>query len=323
MFTYRKIYSCAVFIVLVGFSLWLLTNGHQTRAVTPTPTPGGNFIISGYVMSVSGNPVSGARLTESTCNPRNELSVLTDTSGRYSLSLIDSCPSYTITVKAAGYQDVVETHSYMEWWNNRPHLFILFTILTPTNTPTPGGNFTLSGMVTDSALTLIVGARVSESTCNPRNALSVLTDARGSYTLPMIDNCPNYTITVQATGYQTYTETHSYIEWWTNRVRNFILFPAGTPTPTATPGGNFMIFGRVMDSLQNPIVGARISESTCNPRNGLSTLTDASGAYMLWLIDNCPTYTITVQAAGYQTYSETHSYMEWWANRVRDFILKP
>lgn len=104
--------------------------------------------------------------------------------------------------------------------------------------------------------------------------------------------------------------------------------PEPTPTPTAEPGGDITMSGRVFDAAQpeQAIAGARVAISTCTPHQPFQGTSDAEGRYSVLLpasyANACQEVTLEVTAAGYADWRGTVPVAELRATPERNFGLQ-
>ena len=154
--------------------------------------PDGTGTLAGKVWdSGSQAPIAGAIISARGTNDSG--TATTDRSGTYSISL--DAGEYTVTASAEGYTSETVSITVKQTAKTILSFSLSSTVITEG---------TLTGTITDTSGTPLVGALVSTGT----GGYSGTTDGIGTYT---INNIPvgNYTLSVVLDGYQTASQTVS------------------------------------------------------------------------------------------------------------------
>jgi hypothetical protein len=195
-------------------------------------------------------------------------STTTNAQGQYTLSAVSE-GSYSVTTSATNYASVSSAVTVGPGGS---------VVQNVALAPSPGS---ISGAVTDASTKLVIsGATVSYS------GGSTTTNAQGQYSLTGVVE-GSYTVTATATGYGTLTQTVT-VGAGAAVTQNFAL----SPTP-----------GSIVGTVTSATTTLAVSAATITTSGG-STTTNASGQYT---ISNVPpgSYTLSVNAAGYQSQSKT------------------
>ncbi|WP_285442674.1 carboxypeptidase regulatory-like domain-containing protein [Candidatus Brocadia sp. AMX2] len=162
----------------------------------------------------------------------------------------------------------------------------------------------IAGVVKDAT----IGAGINNATVTLDDQSNTTTTSRirgqdGVYKFRDV-SAGNHTLSVQATGFETGTQSITVEKGQPNpktgrNIFNFALISTAFPTPTPTPGtGN--LGGQVTDvGTGGGIVGATVSTDT-----GLTTTTVKNGAYAFRNIATGD-YTLTASATGYTSASQS------------------
>jgi hypothetical protein len=149
-----------------------------------------------------------------------------------------------------------------------------------TPVPPPSVNGTISGTVTNTSSGFAIsGANVTASNT------TTTTDVNGRYS--MIVAGGTYTMTADATGYQTNTITGVVVTLGNVTTQNFSLAPVVVPPP---PNGT------IVGIMTNASSGSAISGASVTAGN-ITTAADTNGSYSISIAAG--TYTMTVNATGY------------------------
>ncbi len=172
---------------------------------------------------------------------------------------------------------------------------------TPTRTPTASATATVT------------------PTAPPSPTPTATTTATVTATLTATPS-PTQTPTASATQTPTVTATPTPTASAT---------PTPTATPTATPPGDVSLTGLVYDAshgTQYPIPNARVAVTVCQPRSFAATA-GPDGRYALFLpaayLYGCEQVTLSVQARGYRSFSQTVATADLRAIPQRDIGLLP
>jgi len=172
-----------------------------------------------------------------------------------------------------------------------------------------GGTARLSGVVTDDSGTPVRNARVVLAD-GISAGLSDTTDSRGRYSITQI--IPDvYSVEATATSFAPGGRNGVVLNEGAAMVLNITLSALGETDAS--------IDGLVVDTLGNPIQGARVA-ITSGPISGRSDVTDALGAYLL---GNLPAgnYGLQVSATDFETQTRTVTVVSGATLRI-DFVLQ-
>ncbi len=203
--------------------------GPDNGFIDPRAVVAANGTIAGNVTNASsGLSISGATVTA------NGMMATTDANGSYSISI--AAGTYTVTANATGYN----TNSTSGIVVGSGATVAQNFALTPGVAPIVNG--TIKGTVTNASSGLaIVGATVAADT------QSNITDANGNYSINIAAG--TYTVTANATGYQTDTTTGVVVTSGNVTTQNFALTPTTAPTPKLT-----LTLNNTMDGTSPPLV---------------------------------------------------------------------
>ncbi|MCP3925285.1 MAG: hypothetical protein GY714_22150 [Desulfobacterales bacterium] len=219
---------------------------------------------------------------------------------------------YTITIQADGYKTFSVEH---EWaWSYHPPdiTFYLGALTDETNYVTIkgnvyDGNHGSFGLPPNGNLP-IAGATVSTSL----DSATAVTDANGYFELktntPTSQSDPGkYTITIQADSYRTFSVEHGWA--WSYHPPGITFYLGADDSNYVTIKGNVYQgnhgTGGYPPNGNLPIANATVSTSL----DSVTVVTDANGYFELKTNSNNEgPYTITIQAAGYQTFSVEHDW---------------
>lgn len=241
-------------------------------------------VLQGHVFQRGTNtPVAGARIDLTGGAGVPSQSATTDETGFYQFSNLTT-GRVRLTVNRAGY-------------------FSASRSLTVTEGRTVTADFTLrlrasqlaslSGVVTDTNGQAIRGALVTLSG-GASAGMADTTDSRGRYSIARI--IPDaYTVNVTAAGFVPSPDTNIFLDAEEEEVLNFTLTSVGASTAG--------ISGLVVDSLGQPIAGARVA-ITGGPITGRADTTDVTGFYELLDLP-AGTYTLRATATGFNSQTRT------------------
>ncbi len=279
--------SMAGYITTNGFVN--ITGQDATVDVTLTPTGGGGSTgtITGEVTDAGGVPVANATLILTNAGGGfAPVTTTTDVQGQYTFDTIPVANGYVVSVSATGYQNVVS-----------PNIDIAagqIVTLNFTLTLMPG---TVSGTVSSSVNQApIANAWVMISGGGGAFLDSALTDSLGQYRFNNVPNGANYRITVTAAGFQTaVNNTVTITDALRSGIADFSLVPINGVANTGSISG-------LIASLNSgiPISGAQVILS----RGGFVPKTTTTNAQGQYLFDSIPAqngYTVTVNAATYNS----------------------
>ncbi|MCB4791286.1 MAG: carboxypeptidase regulatory-like domain-containing protein [Elusimicrobia bacterium] len=237
--------------------------------------------ISGKVTKSDGTTTISGVLIEAMQSGVTKASVLTDSSGNYSITV--GTGAYNVKASTSGYQSQIKTGYNV---TNGSTVTVNFSLIQVSAQAQTG---TISCTVTDSNSTLIAGASIKiyqgSSFIN-----EVYTDSTGKYSLTI--GTGTYDFTVSKTGYQTSTQRNVSV---TANQTTTINFSLATQTQTGTLFCNVQCNGIV---VENALI--RINQG-----NTLIDMdqTNSLGTYSLSLPPG--TYDINVSKTGYQTTTQT------------------
>lgn len=144
-----------------------------------------------------------------------------------------------------------------------------------------------TGTVTDVAAAPLEAVKVWIEPLN----ITAYTDAAGSYSVPYVP-AGSYATTASLFGYQPNTQSLG-VSTGNNTLLNFELQALGMVTISGTVEGN-----------DNPGTGIANATIALTGYNQYSTATDAQGNFVLEGVFIADNYTLTIQASGYDTYTD-------------------
>ncbi len=253
-------FECWLVDGVVNYANPLTVNVSKELSLTATFSPIPKSTLTGTVLDAeTASPIAGASIV------LDGVSTVSGSDGKYSLTVDGAV--YTLTVKAGGYQDHVETVDLSAGGTYTKDVKL-------TKTP----QSTIQGTVRDPAGNPIPQATVSV------NGYSTVTDSNGSFVLTVAPRA--YTVTVTKTGWRTESLTVDASTAGTYSL-TFVLSPAEST-----------IQGTVTDfETGKPIAEAQITV------DAYSTKSASDGSFSLTVTP--AVYTVTVKKEGYMDWSQT------------------
>lgn len=183
-------------------------------------------VLSGKVVSNEDNaPIKGATITVK--NDNNEYSDTTDETGAYSISVVKSEETYTLTAKADGYED--KTVANLTFTPGEPKTQDI-TLIKIDNPSTMTGKVTCGGEPVEGA-TVKLAAKD-----NKYITYSTQTSADGSYLLRVVKSEKTYTLTVTDGECEDYTEDSISFTPGETTIKNIYLTKTPEPENSVTLG---------------------------------------------------------------------------------------
>lgn len=183
-------------------------------------------VLSGKVVSNEDNaPIKGATITVK--NDNNEYSDTTDETGAYSISVVKSEETYTLTAKADGYED--KTVANLTFTPGEPKTQDI-TLIKIDNPSTMTGKVTCGGEPVEGA-TVKLAAKD-----NKYITYSTQTSADGSYLLRVVKSEKTYTLTVTDGECEDYTEDSISFTPGETTIKNISLTKTPEPENSVTLG---------------------------------------------------------------------------------------
>lgn len=183
-------------------------------------------VLSGKVVSNEDNsPIKGATITVK--NDNNEYSDTTDETGAYSISVVKSEETYTLTAKADGYED--KTVANLTFTPGEPKTQDI-TLIKIDNPSTMTGKVTCGGEPVEGA-TVKLAAKD-----NKYITYSTQTSADGSYLLHVVKSEKTYTLTVTDGECEDYTEDSISFTPGETTIKNISLTKTPEPENSVTLG---------------------------------------------------------------------------------------
>lgn len=183
-------------------------------------------VLTGKVVSNEDNaPVKGAIITVK--NDNNEYSATTDETGAYSLSVVKSEETYTLTAKADGFED--KTIADLTFTPGEPKTQDI-TLIKIDNPSTMTGKVTCGGEPVEGANVKLAAKD------NKYITYSTKTSADGTYLLNVVKSEKTYTLTVTDGECEDYTEDNIAFTPGESTIKNISLTKAPEPENSVTLG---------------------------------------------------------------------------------------
>ncbi|MGM9861390.1 MAG: carboxypeptidase-like regulatory domain-containing protein, partial [Muribaculaceae bacterium] len=232
--------------------------------------------VSGVVTdAVTNEPLADVTVTISAADADITIVATTDATGAYSVNITEFEPEYTITAALDGYDTVSESLGVITADVTKDLALRLAAIEV-------GGS--VKDAVTQEP---IAGATITFVAGDIQQ--SVTTDDQGLFAIVIADVYPSYDVTVSADAYDSYTTTIERVQ--PTDAFNVELKKAA-----------IQVTGTITDETGAPIEGAAVDFSAVS---SITVFSDAEGHYTVTIEDVYQSYTMAVEADGYEKYTAT------------------